>query len=300
MKSLCPEDRIPELSPERDFEEIARLLTTCAFAWDIERALEFALFRTYAIPSISGLLDRTGEFGRRAEKRYDDTELLLSEPLENGLDSPRGRAAIGRINEMHGCYRISNEDMLYVLGTFVLEPVRWLERFGRRGMTTPERQAWTNYYRGLGARMGIAGIPADFEAFAAINADYERRYMRFASSNRAVGVATLDLLLGFYLPRPLFRLGRPLALSLMDAPLLEAMGFAPPPGWLRRGVLGAMRLRARILLLLPRRRRPRLVTARFRRGYPQGYEIAELGTWPKAGGCAGHRQAEDVRPQPEC
>lgn len=300
MITSCPEDRLPKLSPERDFEEVARLLTTCAFAWDIERALEFALFRTYAIPSISGLLGRTGEFGRRAEKRYNDTELLLSEPLENGLDSRRGRAAIGRINEMHGCYRISNDDMLYVLGTFVLEPIRWLDRFGRRGMTPPERQAWTNYYRGLGARMEIASIPADLDGFAAMNADYERRHMRFAMSNRTLGEATLELLLGFYMPRPLFRLGRPVALSLMDAPLLEAMGFAPPPGWLRHGVLGAMRLRARILRLLPRRRRPRLVTARFRRGYPQGYEIAQLGTWPKGRSCPVHRQAGDVRSQSEC
>ncbi|MGR3465259.1 oxygenase MpaB family protein [Limimaricola sp.] len=285
MFSPCPEDRIPDLSAQVDFEEIARLLTTHAFAWDIERALEFALFRTYAIPSISGLLARTGEFERRAEKRYDDTELLLSEPMENGLDSPRGRAAIGRINEMHGCYRIPNDDMLYVLGTFVLEPIRWLDRFGRRPMTAQEKEAWTNYYRGLGARMGIAGTPDDLAGFAAMSAAYERRHMRYAPSNRAVGDATLDLLLGFYLPRRLFGLGRPVALSLMDGPLLDAMGFAPPPGWLRRSVLSAMRLRARLLRLLPRRRRPRLISARPRRGYPQGYEIAGLGVWPGVRGC---------------
>ncbi|EYD70923.1 oxygenase MpaB family protein [Limimaricola hongkongensis] len=282
----CPEDRIPELSAQDDFEEIACLLTTCAFAWDIERALEFALFRTYAIPSISGLLARTGEFERRAEKRYDDTELLLSAPMENGLDSAFGRAAIGRINEMHDCYRIANDDMLYVLGSFVLEPIRWLDRFGRRPMTAHEKVAWTNYYRGLGARMGIAEIPDDLAGFAAMSAAYERQHMRFAPSNRAVGKATLDLLLGFYLPRWLFGLGRPVALSLMDAPLLDAMGFAPPPGWLRRGVIGAMRLRAHALRLLPRRRRPRLISARPRRGYPQGYEIAGLGVWPRARGRA--------------
>ena len=69
-----------------------------AFSWDIERALEFALFRTYVVPSISGLLARTWEFANRPAKRYDDTELLLSEPLENGLDSLRGRTAIARIN----------------------------------------------------------------------------------------------------------------------------------------------------------------------------------------------------------
>lgn len=42
-------------------------------------ALEFALLRTYGIPSISRLLQKTGEFERDAGKRYDDTDLLLVE-----------------------------------------------------------------------------------------------------------------------------------------------------------------------------------------------------------------------------
>ena len=70
--------RISGLDPVEDYREIVYLLTCYEFPWDIERALEFALFRTYAVPSISGLLDRTGEFVRRTRKRYDDTELILA------------------------------------------------------------------------------------------------------------------------------------------------------------------------------------------------------------------------------
>src|SRR6056297_2323188 len=102
---------IETLDPSTDYERIGFLLMACEFSWDIEKALEFALFRTYAVPSISGLLSKTGEFRHRTRKRYDDTELLLSEISENGLDSARGHAAISRVNEMHGRYRISNADM---------------------------------------------------------------------------------------------------------------------------------------------------------------------------------------------
>ncbi|WP_240544744.1 hypothetical protein [Paracoccus sp. AK26] len=116
--------RIASLDPVTDCQEIARLLMTCEFSWDIERALEFALFRTYAVPSISGLLARTGEFECRPRKRYDDTELILSEMIENGFDSAPARCALARMNDMHSRYRIANEDMLYVLSTFVIEPIR--------------------------------------------------------------------------------------------------------------------------------------------------------------------------------
>ena len=90
--SPSPSAEIAGLDPERDYERIVFLLSSQLFPWDVERSLEFALLNTYAIPSISGLLARTGEFTRRARKRYDDTELLLAEIGENGLDSERAGA----------------------------------------------------------------------------------------------------------------------------------------------------------------------------------------------------------------
>lgn len=54
--------RLARLDPEKDYVEIAFLLQCYEFPWDYERALEFALFLTYAVPSISALLYQTGEF----------------------------------------------------------------------------------------------------------------------------------------------------------------------------------------------------------------------------------------------
>ena len=71
---------IARLDPETDYEEIYRVMTTLEFPWDMNQALSFALFRTYAVPSIGRLLDETGEFARDTQKRYDDTGLLLDEP----------------------------------------------------------------------------------------------------------------------------------------------------------------------------------------------------------------------------
>ena len=114
-------------------------LTFVDFPWDINKALEFALLRTYAVPSISGLLARTGEFEQRTAKRYDDTALLIREVLRNGLDSDRARRSFARINGMHGRFRIAPEDFLYVLSTFVFSPIDWLEAYGRRPMSDAER-----------------------------------------------------------------------------------------------------------------------------------------------------------------
>ncbi len=230
-------DRIADLDPETEYEQIAKLLYAYEFSWDIERALEFALFRTYAIPSISDLLARTGEFETRPRKRYDDTELILAEAIENGLDSDRGARAIARMNEMHSRYRIANSDMLYVLSTFVCEPIRWLDWFGRRPMTASEQRAWFLYYRELGVRMGIGDIPDTLNEMIVVNEAYEREQFCFAPTNHRIGAATRDLLLGFYLPRVLIPMGRPMVHAFLDVPLRNAMGFPPAATWLERALV---------------------------------------------------------------
>jgi hypothetical protein len=101
---------IESLDPMRDHQRIVFLSCRVDFPWDTTRALELALFRTFCIPSISALLHRTQEFERRAQKCYDDTDIIVSELMEHGYDSERGRAALRRMNQIHGRFVISNED----------------------------------------------------------------------------------------------------------------------------------------------------------------------------------------------
>ena len=132
--------RIEELDPKGDHAEIYHLICGYEFPWDMTRALEVALYRTYCVPSISALLDRTGEFYKRTQKRYDDTALIVAEISKWGYNSERGREALRRMNRAHSRFDISNGDYLYVLSTFIYEPIRWIERFGWRRMSKNEKK----------------------------------------------------------------------------------------------------------------------------------------------------------------
>ncbi|MFM2158474.1 MAG: hypothetical protein RLZZ124_948, partial [Cyanobacteriota bacterium] len=103
---------------------ICRELSSRLFPWDSIRALELALLKTFCLPSVSALLDRSGEFARRPRKRYDDTGLMVAELLRLGPDSPAGRAVVQRLNRIHAHYAISADDYAYVLSGFVAEPIR--------------------------------------------------------------------------------------------------------------------------------------------------------------------------------
>jgi ER-bound oxygenase mpaB/B'/Rubber oxygenase, catalytic domain len=267
---------IQQLDPERDHLRIVYLDSSFEFPLDTTLSLQLAFFRTYAVPSIGGLLDSTGEFARRAQRRYDDTELLIAEFVEHGYDSGRGRAAIRQMNRIHGRHPIENEDFLYVLSAMVLEPIRWNERFGWRPLVEQERLAAFHFWRRVGLMMAIDGIPSTLDELDAFNRRYEEERFAYTDEGRRVGIATRELFVSWFpwLPR---RLGRRAIHVLLDDRLLDAFGFPHPTAAERRAVEGALRARARLVRLLPPRRKPRLRTELMRRSYPGGYRIEELG-----------------------
>ena len=178
---------IEQLHPEKDHQRIIFLSTCYDFPFDTTRALEFALFRTFCVPSISALLDRTGEFAQRSQKRYDDTDIIVSELLEWGYDSERGKRALRRLNQLHGRFTIANEDFLYVLSTFIFEPIRWNEQFGWRLLCEQERLGYFYFWREIGRRMNIRGIPTDYDVFERFNKDYERERESIIVSRKPIG-----------------------------------------------------------------------------------------------------------------
>ncbi len=267
---------IQQLDPVTDHQRIVYLTCCYEFPFDTTRSLEFALFRTFCSPRISALLDRTGEFRNSAQKRYDDTDIIVSEMIEHGYDSERGGRALKRMNSIHGRFEIDNEDLLYVLSTFIFEPIRWNERYGWRPMCEQERLAMFHFWRQVGLRMGIEQIPDNYGAYDNFNRDYERRNFRFHAANQRTGEATRELFVSWF-PRPLAPLVRSAVYAMLDAPLREAFGF-PRAAWPMRILIPmALDLRSRVLRLWPPRKRPRLRTLQVFRTYPSGYTIEELG-----------------------
>ena len=268
---------ITRLDPERDHQRIMFLCAAYEFPFDMVRSLEFALFRTFAVPSIAALLDRTGEFRQRAQKRYDDTDLILSQIYEYGYDSERGRKALKHMNSIHGRFKIANDDFRYVLSTFIFEPARWIDRFGWRRMIEQERLGLFYFWRAVGQRMNIQGIPSSYAAYEQFNVEYEQTRFRYSEAAHRTAEATRDMFLSWLLPKLLWKLGEPFVYALMDDRLIAAFGFPRPSAAMRGLVEGALRTRSRLVRLLPERGQPLLRSGLKHRSYPAGYRTEELG-----------------------
>ncbi len=267
---------IEQLDPVTHHCQIYHVMTGYEFPWDTVRSLEVALMRTFCLPSVSKLLDKTGEFNKRPQKRYDDTSIIVVEISKWGYDHSRGKQAIERMNAIHSRFKIANEDFLYVLSTFIYEPIRWNARFGWRQMCENEKLASFYFWREVGIRMHIQDIPETYAEFERHNIDYEEKNFRFSETNRRVGEATQNLFLSWF-PGWMHSALKPVTLALLDDGMLDAFGFEHPSGFLRNAVANSLKIKALALRLFPPRLSSDFYIDSPIRSYPDGYKIENVG-----------------------
>ncbi len=214
------------------------------------RALEIALMRAFCSPGISVLLNRTGEFRKHGQKGYDDTALMVAEFMQNGYDSDRGSRAIAQMNKTHGLYKINSDDYLFVLSTFIFLPIHWIDNFGWRKTSEKEGEALYYFFKEVGKRMKISGIPSSLEELNIFVDKYEEKNFRYEKSNNALASATINIVKGWmpFFAKPFVL---PVIRCLLDEKILRVLGYKQPPFLLKYIVVLAMKIRALFLRRLP-------------------------------------------------
>ncbi|KAI8391790.1 uncharacterized protein BYT42DRAFT_592122 [Radiomyces spectabilis] len=242
--------------------------------------LEFALFKTFTVPSVSKLLVATGEFAKDSTRRTEDTELILSEIIDPfarihntlmdnlevtdddiKLQEERSQKAIERLNLIHGAYPISNDDYLFTLALFLAEPSRWINSYEWREMDVREMN------------------------------HYEKKLCRYSPTNWQVAIPTINHVLSTL---PAFL--RPIVFKFVPC-LLEPndyiyFGIDAPSWWVRVLFHVIVYTRAKFIRYCCLPRRKYLIRTPLRKAengrymplyeisrcvYAQGYKVEELG-----------------------
>lgn len=197
-------------------------------------------FKTYGIPSISKLLVSTGQLSATdtASKRAADTGVVITKVVLNEPDSERTISGIALKNFLHNRYtkagKISNDDILYTLSLFMLEPIKWARKYEWRRVSDLEMCAMGVYWRDLGESMKISydRLPSakdgwkdgyhwltDVERWSMA---YEAQNMVPAETNAKLGRATFDVAL-FNVPVFLKPYGYSIASDLLEHRLRTSM-----------------------------------------------------------------------------
>ena len=142
---------------------------------------------------------------RRTQKRYDDTGLILDTILEHGFASSSGRTALATNEPDARFVRRSRRTICATsLSTFVIVPMRWLDRWGWRRLTEHElgceQRTTTAPWAGT---MGIKEIPTTHEQFATLLDDYERAHFRLRPRRTCTSPTPRSILMTTFPPNNL-------------------------------------------------------------------------------------------------
>ncbi|KAF9582079.1 hypothetical protein BGW38_000673 [Lunasporangiospora selenospora] len=202
--------------------------------------------RTMLVEKRNPVTGEVSEVLRTPSMPLTDLE-MEQERVEQAKDEQRADRALERINFIHSHYNIQQNDYLYNLSLFVIEPWRWVDRYEFRKMTDLEKNVciafswldetpaillasdsavWTKTGRG----MGIQNIPESFDEFVRWSDDYAQKHMVYAPSNKVIGLATLELIICL-LPNFTYPLLRKMVISQLDPSVRAASGFQEPPKW---------------------------------------------------------------------
>ncbi|KAL8671082.1 MAG: hypothetical protein Q9168_004407 [Polycauliona sp. 1 TL-2023] len=204
-----------------------------------------------------------------ASKRAADTGVLL---LEFGLNKPtseRAIEAIARMNFLHSHYqksgKITNDDLLYTLSIFALEPSRWISRYEWRHMSELEMCACGTYWKNMGDAMEISYsmLPSFTNGWTdglqwldevrEWSDDYEETCMVPAETNKHLTDAQFDYILP-NLPAKYRDPCKNLAVALLGERLRRAVMFPKSPAMYHNAVDAILFTRKFVIrhLALPR------------------------------------------------
>lgn len=265
---------------EKHYHELVRYLANHDAPLDYLIAGELAQIQTFGVPTISKILRRTKQYQDHGTKRLDDTRAILVEIMKDTVHSQRGAHMVQHLNWIHGHYEISNDDYLYTLALFLIEPDRWMSTFGYRKLTDVERHAAYLDFRDLGEAMNIKDIPADFESFKVWYQNYRRRNLEFHPDNKVVAQGLIDGMKPMvpFLLRPFIQ--SIMLVLLNDNELLDAIGMKRPSIFMRFAVKSLMKVRATALKVFNPWQHKAFENGRIAQHYPtypQGYEGELLG-----------------------
>ncbi|KAI1114578.1 hypothetical protein F5Y14DRAFT_164761 [Nemania sp. NC0429] len=222
------------------------------FPMAFSAALGSVFFKAEGVPSIAklvyGAVQRSSSSSSSSPEKPRPGVTATPASLLGCPGAPGTWAAVDRVNYIHSLYRpsgkMSDDDLLYVLGLFALEPLRFIERWEWRAPTLEERCALATLWRALGKDLEIpfhrlpsscaAGSTSGFRdalhwlaELEVWGREYEARHRAPTAESARLGEMQLDAWVRG-VPVCFRGIARGFVAALIEPGLRDAMGIQAP------------------------------------------------------------------------
>ena len=193
--------------------------------WDFRLGTYLGLLRTMGIASMVDRLYDGSLLATETFNRLKRTRELIATLIVEGLESARGREALGRIQRAHRHVVASNDEYRYVLSVFFLEPLRFNHHYGRRRFSRSDLDLMFGFWMEVGARLEIGELLPNLAAWSEFQREYEREHQGPTEKGQALARASLYEVVRLVIPRGMQELTRQVLLGTMDPALRAVLGL---------------------------------------------------------------------------
>jgi len=244
-------------------ERIYHFMACYEFPWECFYGINFAFYRTFSSPTISGLYYKTGTIEKTTEKRVNDTDILMHAWVDYGVDSKVGSESWKHLNKIHSSFagKHFNRDFVYVLCCFIADTIRFIEVFGYRKLTQEEQEGLFKFWIKVGDRMNLTDMPKTLKESIKLVDDYvdSDAYSYSTDGGKALVEAITSLLSRWYwfVPRPLIYEGATALLHVIGGKtFVKKLGLAPAKSWMLNLVYAGAYARKIVMVFFPPRYQP--------------------------------------------
>jgi hypothetical protein len=156
------------------------------------------------------------------------TRQLIRTLIYFGLDSEKGQHAIATINHAHRFVQAENDDYLYVLSTFFLEPLRWNAAFEKQLISPQDQQTVIDFWCEVGEKMSIKhrfNTLADWQTF---QREYEDNYMGYSEQGHKLAIRSIEELVKQAAPFGLRYLAKQVIITTIEPEMQRCLNLPRP------------------------------------------------------------------------
>lgn len=187
-----------------------------------------AILRALSIAFLVKRLYKDSRLSQQTYQRLLRTRHLIRALIYFGQQSTEAAQAIDSINQAHANVDAANDDYLYVLSTFFLEPLRWNRAYGHSEISNEDLDHVVNFWCQIGCRMGIEDLPSDIEQWWKFQAEYENLHMAYSQQGQELATRSIVELCKQAIPPLLRPVARQILYASMDAKVRDCLKLPEP------------------------------------------------------------------------
>jgi len=182
-----------------------------------------AILRSLTIANLVERLYQDSRLSNETYQRLLRTRQLIRTLIYYGSESVEAQRAIDTINQAHANVVATNEDYLYVLSTFFLEPLRWNQAYGKTPIDEQDTLLVIKFWSDIGSRMHIQNIPTGLDQWRQFQQDYENRFSEYSTAGNRLAMSSINELCRQAIPFGLRTIAKQLLLGTIDKKVRDCL-----------------------------------------------------------------------------